>query len=96
MQRRWARQTEALCFFCRLSFLVSRRTHRPHLSALESTAYGAQADHLRAICPGIELVKADLLSDDGWATAVQGTKFVVHMASPFVFSALLAVLNARS
>ena len=33
--------------------------------------------------PHIELVEADLTSDEGWAEAVQGCRFVLHVASPF-------------
>lgn len=30
----------------------------------------------------LELVKADLLSDDGWADAMRGVSLVAHVASP--------------
>lgn len=44
--------------------------------------------HLRDLCPGslhkLELVEADLLSEEGWAAAVAGCDFVMHTASPFV------------
>lgn len=33
--------------------------------------------------PGVELVAADLTSDEGWAAAVAGCRYVVHAASPF-------------
>jgi nucleoside-diphosphate-sugar epimerase len=35
----------------------------------------------------LEVVKADLLSDDGWAAAVAGCDYVLHVASPFPASA---------
>lgn len=42
---------------------------------------------LRECCPDakhpVELVEADLLSDAGWAEAVSGCQYVVHVASPF-------------
>ena len=38
----------------------------------------AGADH-----SGLEVVAADLLSDDGWAGAVEGCDYVLHVASPF-------------
>lgn len=47
----------------------------------------AQVGNLKEICPGIELVQGDLLSDNGWDDAAKGCKFVVHMASPFFFGA---------
>lgn len=31
----------------------------------------------------MELVEADLEKDDGWAEAVKGCTYVLHMASPF-------------
>jgi dihydroflavonol-4-reductase len=31
----------------------------------------------------LTVVRADLLSDDGWADAVDGSRFVMHVASPF-------------
>jgi len=31
----------------------------------------------------IEFVRADLMQDDGWAGAVQGCEYVMHLASPF-------------
>lgn len=43
--------------------------------------------HLRDLCPGsrhkIELVEADLNSDDGWAAAVADCDYILHVASPF-------------
>lgn len=38
----------------------------------------AGADHT-----ALEVVQADLLSDDGWAEAVAGCAYVLHVASPF-------------
>ncbi|MEV4343072.1 NAD-dependent epimerase/dehydratase family protein [Actinoplanes sp. NPDC049596] len=32
---------------------------------------------------GVESVRADLLSDDGWDSAVAGASYVLHVASPF-------------
>jgi dihydroflavonol-4-reductase len=32
---------------------------------------------------GVEVAAADLLRDDGWAAAVEGCDYVVHVASPF-------------
>lgn len=44
--------------------------------------------HLRDICPGsrykMELVEADLTSDEGWDAAVSGCSYILHVASPFV------------
>lgn len=31
----------------------------------------------------LDLVEADLLTDDGWASAVEGCRYVLHVASPF-------------
>ena len=31
----------------------------------------------------LEVVSADLLSDDGWGEAVSGCDYVLHVASPF-------------
>lgn len=42
---------------------------------------------MESICPGIELVRSDLLSDDGWDDAVKGVQYVIHTASPFVIGA---------
>lgn len=41
--------------------------------------------HLKEICPGIELVEADLLSSDesAWDAVVSGCEYVMHVASPF-------------
>lgn len=33
--------------------------------------------------PRVEVVEADLGADDGWAVAVDGCRFVLHVASPF-------------
>jgi nucleoside-diphosphate-sugar epimerase len=51
---------------------------------------GVKTQPLRDLPNGtshLELVAADLLSDDGWEEAVKGTDFVIHMASPFVIEA---------
>lgn len=32
---------------------------------------------------GVDVVEADLTGDDGWATAVEGCDYVLHVASPF-------------
>ena len=51
----------------------------------------ARSDEVRtamekAGSPGahLELVAADLLSDDGWGEAMRGCQYVLHVASPFV------------
>lgn len=36
---------------------------------------------------GVELVEADLGADEGWAEAVQGCRFIQHIASPFPLDA---------
>ncbi|MCB8981961.1 MAG: aldehyde reductase [Ardenticatenaceae bacterium] len=50
----------------------------------------AKADHLRQILQQhsqhtdrLELVEADLMQDAGWAEAVSGCHYVLHVASPF-------------
>src|SRR5947208_2745612 len=47
--------------------------------AVRDTVTRAGAD------PGdrLTVVRADLLSDDGWGDAVDGSRFVMHVASPF-------------
>ena len=44
--------------------------------------------HLRDLCPGslykVELVEADLMNEEGWAGAVDGCDYILHVASPFV------------
>ena len=39
----------------------------------------------KEIEPGdnMEFVKLDLLSDDGWDNAIEGSEYVLHVASPF-------------
>ena len=39
----------------------------------------------KEVDPGekLEFVKLDLLSDDGWENAVEGCKYVLHVAAPF-------------
>lgn len=39
--------------------------------------------HAGADASAVELVSADLLSDDGWAQAMEGCTYVLHVASPF-------------
>lgn len=52
-----------------------------HGYAVRGTVRGpGKADHLRGAA---ELVTADLESDDGWADAVAGCTYVLHVASPF-------------
>jgi len=34
----------------------------------------------------LEVVVADLTADDGWAEAVAGCQYVLHLASPFPLS----------
>jgi len=52
----------------------------------------AKADATRSALAGIPgaenvtFVEADLLSDKGWDKAMEGTDYVIHMASPFVIS----------
>jgi nucleoside-diphosphate-sugar epimerase len=41
--------------------------------------------HLRALGGDLELVAADLDADDGWAAAVAGCSYVLHVASPFPY-----------
>jgi nucleoside-diphosphate-sugar epimerase len=43
----------------------------------------ARAAHLRALGGDLELVAADLDDDAGWADAVAGCTYVLHVASPF-------------
>jgi nucleoside-diphosphate-sugar epimerase len=58
---------------------------------VRSLANEKKVQHLRDLCPGsnfmIELVEADLNSETGWAEAVAGCTFVLHVASPFPISA---------
>lgn len=49
----------------------------------------SKADHVRSVIAGasegverLEFVEADLTRDEGWAEAVQGCDYVLHMASP--------------
>jgi nucleoside-diphosphate-sugar epimerase len=48
----------------------------------------SKVKHLRDLCPGsdhkVELVEADLTSDEGWEEAVKGCQYILHVASPFV------------
>ncbi|HEX6448429.1 MAG TPA: NAD-dependent epimerase/dehydratase family protein, partial [Trebonia sp.] len=51
----------------------------------------ARADEVRAAMAAagaddalLEIVQLDLLSDEGWAAATAGCRFVQHVASPFV------------
>lgn len=37
---------------------------------------------IRKLLPGVELVKADLNSDEGWQEALDGVQFLFHVASP--------------
>jgi nucleoside-diphosphate-sugar epimerase len=39
--------------------------------------------HAGADASGVEFVAADLLSDEGWAQAMDGCTYVLHVASPF-------------
>lgn len=47
----------------------------------------AKIKHIRECYPEakhpVEIVRADLLSDAGWAEALKGCQYVVHVASPF-------------
>lgn len=57
---------------------------------VRSLANEDKVRHLRDLCPGskhkMELVEADLTSDDGWDAAVAGCHYILHVASPFVVS----------
>ena len=53
----------------------------------------ARADEVRAAMEKagspveqLELVAADLLSDDGWDDAVKGCQYVLHVASPLLLA----------
>jgi nucleoside-diphosphate-sugar epimerase len=52
---------------------------------VRSVADEAKIAHLRALegADRLELVEADLTSDDGWGEAVAGCSYVLHVASPF-------------
>ena len=45
---------------------------------VRSKSNAAKCDPLLAAVPGIELVEADLLSDEGWAAALKDCKYVFH------------------
>jgi nucleoside-diphosphate-sugar epimerase len=50
---------------------------------VRSLSNRAKVEHLSTMAPGVELVEADLTSDDGWDSAVAGATYVLHVASPF-------------
>ncbi len=50
---------------------------------VRSVANRAKVKHLETIAPGLELAEADLTSDAGWADAVAGASYILHVASPF-------------
>ena len=54
---------------------------------VRSLANEDKIKHLRDLCPGsrhqIELVEADLTSEDGWDAAVRDCDYILHVASPF-------------
>lgn len=54
---------------------------------VRSLANESRISHLHDLCPGskhkLELVEADLTSDAGWAEAVHGCQYIIHVASPF-------------
>ena len=54
---------------------------------VRSLANENKVKHLRDLCPGsahqIELVEANLTSEEGWAAAVDGCTYILHVASPF-------------
>lgn len=50
---------------------------------VRSLSNQAKVQHLETIAPGVELVEADLASDAGWAEALNGATYVLHVASPF-------------
>jgi hypothetical protein len=56
-------------------------------AACAHRAPATQVGHLSALCPGLELVTADLLKDEGWDAACAGVKYVHHIASPFPLGA---------
>lgn len=41
-----------------------------------------QIDEMNEFLPGVELVEANLLSEEGWKEAAEGCKWVFHVASP--------------
>jgi hypothetical protein len=67
------------CLCARALALWLSRTHR--------TPPIPQVGHLSALCPGLELVAADLLSDEGWDAACAGVTYVHHIASSFPLGA---------
>lgn len=52
------------------------------VAELRAHGYVVRGTARRAV-EGVEVVAADLLRDDGWASAVEGCDYVVHVASPF-------------
>eukprot|EP01039_Chlorochromonas_danica_P003013 gene3013-3287_t len=54
---------------------------------VRSLANENKVRHLRDLCPGsnykIDLVEADLTSDQGWDEAVRDCTYILHVASPF-------------
>ena len=60
-----------------------RTTVRTLSRADEIKAQLREADIDDAQIQSLEVVKADLLSDDGWAAAVKDVTYVQHVASPF-------------
>lgn len=60
------------------------------------SAASDKAAFLRALCPTarhapVELVEADLLLPGGWAAAVAGCAYVLHVASPFTITEVSVV-----
>lgn len=56
---------------------------------VRSLANQNKISFLRNLCPDakggpVELVEADLLDSSGWAAAVEGCTYCLHVASPFV------------
>ena len=64
----------------RVRATVRSLTREPEVRATIAAAGVDASDRL-------SFVAADLLSDDGWAAAVDGAEFVLHVASPFPASA---------
>lgn len=54
-----------------------------HGYAVRGTVRPPADPEATAHLPGIEVVEADLTADAGWADAVDGCRYVVHVASPF-------------
>jgi nucleoside-diphosphate-sugar epimerase len=50
---------------------------------VRATARSAEAAaRIQAVTPAVDVAIADLSTDDGWAAAVEGCRYVLHVASP--------------